>query len=241
MKKLSVFLLLAGLFLLPGCIINRVAVGAIQTESQSVELGDVDSVQVDIQMGIGELHVSGGEANLMDAEFSYNIEDWRPEVIYEQRGRIGELQIAQPDGEINGIPDGDIEYRWDIFLLNNVPMDMNVDLGVGESNLNLGDLYLQNLVVDTGVGETTIDLTGSVRESYDVRINGGVGKTTVYLPEGVGLKLEVNTGIGSMVINGLQKEGDSDVYTNESYGATDVNIMLDISGGIGEINVLVGR
>ena len=55
MKKLSIFLLLAGMFLLAGCI-NRVAVGAIQTDSQSVELGDVNSVQVDIQMGVGELN-----------------------------------------------------------------------------------------------------------------------------------------------------------------------------------------
>ena len=240
MKKLSIFLLLAGMFLLAGCI-NRVAVGAIQTDSQSVELGDVNSVQVDIQMGVGELNVSSGEANLMDAEFSYNIETWRPEVIYEQRGRIGELKINQPQSEFNGIPDDDIHYQWDINLLNSVPMDMNVDLGVGESNLNLGNLYLENLVVDTGVGDTTIDLTGTVRESYDVQINGGVGKVTVYLPENVGLRLEANTGIGSLVVNGLQREGDSEVYTNESYGASDVNITLDISGGIGEINILVGR
>lgn len=240
MKKYSVILLLAGLFLLAGCV-NRVAVGPTQTDSQSVELGNVDSVQVEIDMGIGELAVAGGATNLLDAEFTYNIEDWRPEVSYNQRGSMGELQISQPDGEINGIPEDDIEYRWEIALQNDVPMDMEVNLGVGESNLNLGDLYLQNLVVDTGVGETTIDLTGNVRESYDVQINGGVGETTVYLPEGVGLRVEASTGIGSFIINGLQKEGDSDVYTNETYGSAEVNLMLEISSGIGEITIQVGR
>ncbi|MFZ1398000.1 MAG: toast rack family protein [Candidatus Promineifilaceae bacterium] len=240
MKKLTVLLLLAGLFLLAGCI-NRVAVGPIQTEVQSVELGDVDSVRVDVQMGVGELNVSGGQANLLDAEFNYNIESWRPEVIYEQRGNIGELQITQPDGEINGIPDDDIHYNWDLIFLNDVPLELDIDLGVGEGNLTLGDLYLQNLVVDTGVGETTIDLTGDVRESYDVRINGGVGKTTVYLPDGVGLRVEASTGIGSLVVNGLARDGDSDGYTNEAYGSADVTLTLDISGGIGEITVQVGR
>jgi predicted membrane protein len=91
------------------------------------------------------------------------------------------------------------------------------------------------------VGEATIDLTGEWQESFDVRINGGVGETTVYLPENVGLRLEADTGIGSLVVNGLQKEGDSNVYTNAAYGESEVDITLDINGGIGQITVQVGR
>jgi hypothetical protein len=240
MKKHKIILILSVLLLLIGCI-NRVAVGPTLTDSQFVELGDVDSVRVDIKMGIGELNVDDGATNLMDAEFTYNVEDWRPEVVFEQRGSRGELQISQPDGKINGIPDDAIKYRWDIALQNDVPMDMNVDLGVGESNLNLAGLALQSLTIDTGVGETTIDLKGNWSESFAVEINGGVGKTTVYLPENTGLRVEADTGIGSLVVNGLQKEGDSDVYTNATYGESEVDISLDISGGIGEIDIQVGR
>lgn len=240
MKNYKTILMLPLLLLLLGCI-DRVTVGATQTDSQTVELGDIDSVQVDIKMGIGQLDISSGTANLMDAEFTYNIEDWRPEVLFEQRGSRGELTVAQPEGEINGIPDDDIEYRWLVILYDDIPMDMNVDLGVGESDLNLSGLDLQSLVVDTGVGEATIDLTGEWPESFDVRIKGGVGETTVYLPENVGLRLEADTGIGSLVVNGLQKEGDSNVYTNATYGESDVDITIDINGGIGEITVQVGR
>ena len=240
MKNYKTILMLPLLFLLIGCI-NRIAVGPTLTDSQTVELGDIESVQVDIKMGIGELDVSGGSANLMDAEFTYNIEDWRPEVLFEQRGSRGELTVSQPEGEINGIPDDDIKYHWSVILYDDIPMDMDVDLGVGESNLNLSGLNLQSLVVDTGVGEATIDLTGAWEESFDVRINGGVGETTVYLPENVGLRLEADTGIGSLVVNGLQKEGNSNVYTNAAYGESDVDITLDVSGGIGEITVQVDR
>lgn len=240
MKQFKTIMMLPLLFLLIGCI-NRVAVGPTLTDNQTVELGDIDSVLVDLNMGVGELDIASGSANLMDAEFTYNIEDWRPEVLFEQRGSRGELTVSQPQGEINGIPDDDIKYRWSVILTNDIPIDMNIDLGVGESNLNLRGLNLQSLVVDTGVGETTIDLTGEWQESFDVRINGGVGSTTVYLPENVGLRLEADTGIGSLVVNGLQKEGDSNVYTNAAYGESEVDITFDISGGIGEITVQVGR
>jgi len=240
MKKYRFSLMLPIFLLLIGCI-DRVAVGPTQTDTQSVELGDVDSVQVDIQMGIGELFITGGATNLMDAEFSYNIEDWRPDVDYQRRGNIGELQVSQPGSEINGLPDDDIEYRWEIALKDDIPMNMSVDLGIGESELELAGLALDSLVVDTGVGETTIDLTGNWQDSFDVQINGGVGKTTVYLPENVGLRVEADTGIGSLVVNGLQRDGDRDSYTNAAYGEADVTVMLDISGGIGEITVQVGR
>ena len=240
MKNYKTILILPLLLLLIGCI-NRVAVGPTLTDNQTVELGDIDSAQVDIKMGVGELDIASGSANLMDAEFTYNIEDWRPEVLFEQRGSRGELSLTQPKGEINGIPDDDIEYRWSVILSNDIPLDMNVDLGVGESNLDLSGLDLQSLTIDTGVGETTIDLTGEWQDGFDVKINGGVGKTTVYLPENVGLRLEADTGIGSLVVNGLQKEGDSNVYTNAAYGESDVTIRLDISGGIGEVNIQVGN
>jgi len=240
MKQYKILLALPLLFSLIGCI-NPVSVGPTLTDSQTVELGDVDSVQVDIKMGVGELNVEGGASNLMDAEFTYNIEDWRPEVLFQQRGSRGELKVSQPESEINGIPDDDIEYRWQISLKNDVPMDMNVDLGVGESNLNFAGLALQSLTINTGVGEANIDLTGTWQDSFDAKINGGVGETTVYLPEGVGLRVEATTGIGSLVINGLQKDGDSEVYTNAAYGESETNITLTISGGIGEITVQVGR
>ena len=240
MKKHKIIFGLPLLLLLIGCI-NSVAVGPTQTDSQSVELGDVDSVRVDIRMGVGELNVAGGATNLMDAEFTYNIEDWRPDVDYRQRGSIGELEVSQPSGEINGIPDDDVKYRWDIALQNGVPLDMDVDLGVGESSLDLSGLALQGLVVDTGVGAATIDLTGDWQNSFDVKINGGVGETTVYLPENVGLRVSANTGIGSLVVNGLQREAGTDVFTNDAYGESEVTIQLEIDGGIGEITVQVGR
>ena len=238
MKKVKLMLALSSVFLLIGCV-SRVAVGPTQTDSQSIELGNAESVQAAIKMGVGQLNIGGGATNLMDAEFTYNVEDWRPEVDYQQRGDIGELQVSQPDAEINGIPDDNIEYRWDIALQNAIPLDLNIDLGVGESELNLSGLALQDLVVDTGVGSAVIDLTGPWQDSFDVRINGGVGETTVYLPENVGLHMAADTGIGSLVVNGLQKDGD--VYTNAAYGNSDVSITLEINGGIGEITVQVGK
>lgn len=238
MKKMWLFMGLTAvlLFTITGCF-GTFNVGPTQTESQSIELGDADTAQVTIEMGVGELSVGGGAANLMDADFTYNVAEWKPEVAYEIRRGEGQLNVSQPNiSDVNGIPTGDINYEWDLRFANDVPMSMSIDLGAGQSDLVLGDLYLTNLNVNVGVGETNIDLTGDWRESANINVQGGVGSTTVKLPNNAGVRVSTETGIGSVDVYGLIRNGD--VYTNALYGE-DAVVQLDItiSGGVGAIRI----
>ena len=52
-------LVLLSALLLAGCG-SRTGVGALRTESQSVELGDAESVRVEIDFSAGDLEVTGG-------------------------------------------------------------------------------------------------------------------------------------------------------------------------------------
>ena len=219
-----------------GCI-GGLEVGPTQTETETIERNDASSVRVDIQMGIGKLNVDGGANDLLDAGFTYNVPAWKPEVAYEVRGGEGRLTVSQPDAEIKSlnIPDSDIEYEWDLKLNDDVPMDLEIDLGVGESYLELGGLLLTDLDINMGVGETTVDLTGDWQQSVDINIDGGIGSTTVILPSNVGVQVKTETGIGSINVHGLIANGDT--YSNAAYDSADVILTIDVNGGIGEINL----
>src|SRR5210317_68252 len=58
---------------------SGVRVGELQTESQTVELGGATSVRIEIDMGAGELDVTGGAAELLEAGFTYNVAEMKPE------------------------------------------------------------------------------------------------------------------------------------------------------------------
>ncbi|MCB8984634.1 MAG: hypothetical protein H6659_12470 [Ardenticatenaceae bacterium] len=237
MKNMWLFVGVTAVLLLTitGCI-GTFDVGPTQTESQSIELGDADTAQATIKMGVGELSINGGAANLMDGEFTYNIEQWKPEVSYEIRRGEGQLEVSQPEvTDINGIPNNDINYKWDLRFANDVPMTMAVDLGAGKSDLVLGDIYLTDLNINVGVGETNIDLTGDWRESANINVKGGVGSTTLKLPQNVGVRVNTNTGLGSVDVYGLIRNGD--VYTNDLYGQSDVELEISVSGGVGAIRI----
>ncbi len=239
-KFISLLLLTLILLLFTGCI-GRLDVGATRTDSQTIELGDADSANVDVKMGVGRITMSGGASDLLEADFTYNVDEWEPEVSYQVTGGEGRLNIRQPDSDvgIDNIPDDEIEYEWDLHLNNEVPMDLEVDLGVGDSELMLSGLQLTNLDVEVGVGAVTIDLTGDWDQSFDVDIKGGVGQTTVHLPREVGVRVDTQTGLGSVDVHGLIRNGN--IYTNEAYEGADVVLDIEIRGGLGKIELDLGE
>ena len=215
---------------LSGCIGCKV--GDLRMESESVELGGAESAHVELEIGVGELRVSGGAKKLLEADFLYNVASWRPEVRYEVDGRQGRLSIKQPHKEGSL---GNTRNEWNLALNNQIPMDLKIEAGVGKSNFDLGDLSLTRLDVQTGVGEATLDLIGDWKRNLDASIKGGIGQLTLRLPGRVGVHVEAQKGIGSIQVSGLKKEGDA--YVNEAFQNSKVKLNFQIQAGIGEIRL----
>jgi len=227
-------LVLVGGLLLAGCG-SQARVGALQTESQSVELGDAKSVRVEIDMGAGDLQLTGGAEKLLEADFNYNVAALKPELGYTD----GTLVVRQPD--ISGFPNlrdiTDFRNEWDLRLNDQVPMDLSVDLGGGTSNLQLAGLSLTGLKVSLGAGEFTLDLSGDWAHDLDVSINTGAANTTLWLPRNVGVRVRVEPGPNIIDAAGLTKDGN--FYTNAAYGVSKVTWQIDLQPGIGLIKLEV--
>jgi hypothetical protein len=233
-NRLLVALVLFSTLLLAGCA-PRARVGALQTESQSVELGDANSVHVDIVFGAGILELTGGADKLLEADFNYNVAMLEPEVEYTN----GTLLVRQPDGvsfpDLRGITD--FQNEWRLRLYDKVPMDLGVDLGSGTSKLLLAGLSLTRLDIKIGAGISTIDLNGDWAQNLDVTIDSGAGDITVRLPKEVGARVEVDSGASLVKASGLTQDGN--VYTNAAYGTSEVTLQANIASGIGRITLVV--
>ena len=230
--RLALVLIVALLF--AGCS-PRLRVGALQNESRSVELGGAELVRVQINMGAGNLKVSGGTEKLLEADFTYNVAKLKPEVEYTD----GALVVRQPD--VKGLPDlrgiTDFRNEWDLRLNDEVPMDLSVDMGAGTSDLQLAGLPLTRLDVTLGAGTYTLDLSGDWARDLDVTIESGAADITVRLPRDVGARVKIEPGPNMIDATGLTKDGD--VYTNPAYGASEVTLQIDIQAGIGLIDLEV--
>jgi hypothetical protein len=231
-KQLLSTLLLMGSLLLAGC--NGGRVGQLRSEIQSVKLEGSGPVRVEINFGAGDLKLTGGAKELMEADFTYNVARIKPEVQYAR----GTLAVSQPSSE--GWPNmsGITGFRnvWDLRLYEGVPMDLNVDIGAGNSSLQVASLSLTGLDVKLGAGTSTVDLNGAWRQDMDVSIDAGASDLTVSLPSDVGVRIEVDR--GPTILDAPDMRQDGNVFTNDAYGHSDVTMRIRITSGIGIIHLL---
>jgi hypothetical protein len=230
-------LLLTAFVFICGCNFggDRVSTGETRRESKTVELGAAQSVRVNLSMKAGELKVGGGATQLLNANFTYNVPEWKPEVKYEVTDGVGNLDVDQPGSSTSM---GNTQNDWDLQLSAKTPMEMTVNMGAGRATLTLGELALSKLEVNIGAGETTVDLTGNWKKDLSAQIHGGVGKATARLPKDVGVHVVAAGGIGALNAGALQKKGDA--YVNDLYGKSPVTLQIEVEGGVGEINLELG-
>lgn len=228
--RLATLLLPAGL-LLAGCQ-PGLTVGALRTESQSVEASGDGPVSVQIEFGAGDLQVAGGAADLLDADFTYNVEQLKPEVEYSS----GTLVVSQPEGgRPNLVGIEDFRNEWDLRLSNQVPMDLRVNMGAGTSDLRLAGLMLSALDLDLGAVSGTLDLRGDWEQDLEATIDTGAADFTVLLPGDVGVRVEVESGPTLVTASGLSQDGN--IYTNAAYGVSPVTLDIHIQAGIGSVRL----
>jgi hypothetical protein len=126
---------------------------------------------------------------------------------------------------------------WDLHLTPALPVDLTIDMGAGQSVVDLTGTKVYNLRVSQGVGQTVVYLprNGVVRAS----LSTAIGETIVVIPPGVAARIHAGTAIVARNIpSSFVRDGDN--YTSPGYaGATDkVDLELDLA--IGSLSVRVG-
>ncbi|MFH1502774.1 MAG: toast rack family protein [Candidatus Eisenbacteria bacterium] len=222
-----------------GCMVpgGSVDLTDLVTESRAVELGEAETVEVFLDTSIGDFEVRGGASGLMEADFTYNIAEWKPTVEYKESGTRGVLTIRQPDLNSKNVPNG-AKNRWDVRLAAGVPMSIYLDSAVGDVRMDLEGISIERLDVDQGVGSIEIDLGSDVERDADLNVDGGIGEIVLTLPEGVGVEVDADMGLGSFTAPGLTKRNGR--YVSPEYGDAEVNIRIRVDAGIGSVTVRTG-
>jgi hypothetical protein len=201
-------------------------------ESEVVELKGAKAVRMTVHLPAGQLQISGGAERLLEADFHQGPSWSPPTVEYSVDKGLGRLTIEQ-QGSSQLITNSD--NTWKLRVSNEVPLELEVDVGAGRSDLNLARVDLTRMELNIGAGQANVDLTGERGKDLKAQIHGGVGEAVVRLPKNVGVVAVVHGGLGSIDVHGLKEEGGE--YTNSAYGKSPNTIHLTVEGGIGHIQL----
>ena len=209
--------------------------GGYDTTNERGEAEGDTEVEASIDMGAGKLIVTGDADDVMDAEFEFGDPSWEPEVSYNVTNGKGELEVDTPSG-LKTFPSGNTRYEWDIALGNTLPLDLSVNMGAGEVDLDLRGLDVRKLRVNLGAGESTIDLSGVWSNDLTADINTGAGELTLRVPANVGVRIVgYRDGLGSYRADGFEQDGDA--LVNDAWETADVKFEIELTRGLGEVTV----
>jgi len=220
---------------------------AATVEKQTVPLDSATAITAELDMDFGVLKVgpaAAGGSDLFRGDFSFDDDEWLPEVTYRIEGETGDLNVQQP-GDFGDLDVNDLDdigrndgNRWDVQLSPDVPLDLTVDLDSGSSELNLGGLDIRALDVETNAGEITIDLTGGDWvHDLDAAIDSKAGTVKLVVPGDVGVRIDADTTVGDVDADGFERDGEA--YVTAAYGDSPVTLRIDIDVTVGEIDLEV--
>lgn len=209
--------------------------GPAEVMNISEDLKDAKRATVQINSSVGEFRLEASSSNDKLVEGTVGrLNGERIDSNY--YGNNGDMTFILKSGGFS-IPNVNTRRGqgvWDLKLAKNVAMDLKVGTGVGESTIDLTGLTLNRLEVSTGIGE--VDLTLPNTGKFDVKMNNGIGETTLRIPDGMEAKIRASKGIGSININGAFSRADG-YWVTPNYANAQNRVDVEISGGIGEIEI----
>ncbi|MCD4691163.1 toast rack family protein [bacterium] len=221
---------------LSGCAGGGRAVDVIdmQTDLFSVPVNGSDNASIEINLGVGELRIEGGATAVCSGELRYNVVEWKPVVENRTEGGSTVVRITQPSLGRRTIG-SKARSSWTLAISDEIPMELRIDVGVGESHIDISDAMVQKINVDTGVGEVVIDVT-NVRQDLAIDVDSGVGSVTIHVPGDIGIHVKCDRGIGSFEHSGLTRTTNG--YVNAAYGQSASEITIRVDSGVGDVHIL---
>ncbi len=211
--------------------------GALQTTSISYPISGIESARADISFGAGanNLNAIGDSNNLIEGTLQTVTP---PTFSVSQAGDQADIHLA-PSATTVFIPPFSPGEKWDIGLNSGATYQIDLNMGVGQSKIDLGKLRLSGGEVNGGVGNTELGLPN--KGKFPLNINGGVGELRIVVPHNMAVRAEVNGGLGAFHGMPRLQRVDDHVYETEGFSSAENAVTLIINGGVGSITLVDGE
>lgn len=236
----------------------------ITRDSYSESRGDATSATIDLDLSVGTTSIQAltDSSDLFAAEVSHvGTMDYSAEGETQKTIRLKQddtrINFFEGFGFLGAVFDSEQDLYWKVGLSPDVPIDLTINAGVGESNLDLSQLELSGLDIDIGVGQLDLRLPAA-DSAYDAKLRGGAGNVTITIADDADLTLDINGGVGNFnidvpdnaavrinadiglgdvtVLGDFNKIG-SDTWETSDYSEAARRITIDFEGGVGQLTV----
>lgn len=211
--------------------------GGGRTEPQVISYAANDlPLELHLDLVVDNLTLAAGrdQANLVQANIDA-VANVHVDANHQVQANRNVVRLGTRSRSLFSLPFGSKQLGdWRVVVNPAAPLDLIVDAGVGNSDLNLTDVNLEYLDFDAGVGNVSLALPR--HSTYRASLDGGVGQLTVTVDPTSPVIIRVDTGIGSVRMPAsFRQEGKT--YYSPGHESGLVASEIRINAGIGTIHV----
>lgn len=142
--------------------------------------------------------------------------------------------VLKTGGLSRGIIGPGRRYSWDLAFHPDVALDLDIDIGMGDVNLDLSALTLDAVNVNFGVGDILVKLpeTGDC----DINIDGGMGAVVIEIPADMAVRVQTDAAIVARAIPPGYTQINNR-YTSPDYNNAEKRVDIHVGLGIGSITI----
>lgn len=215
---------------------------ALHAEALRLPLGDTRQARVYFHHGAGELHLDGNAApdELLSGSFSGGVEQ---NVQPKPEETIVDLRVPAQNFPTLGPFDGSRGFNWTVGLNRNIPLMLDMEVGASRNWLDLRDLLVKELRLQTGASATEIDFPARAGETR-AWLRSGAAAVEVRIPEGVSARIRARGGLAAFdvdvtrfpLVSGSMGSAGSE-YRSPDFDMAANRVDLDVETGMGSVRI----
>lgn len=216
-----------------------------RAQAYRLPLEGARQARIHIQHGGGQLRIDNNSApdELLSGTFSGGVDPQVRRGTEEVEVDLRPAQGAFPNAL--GFADrGGLE--WNLGLNPNIPLRLDLEVGASRNFINLRDLQVKDLRLQTGASESEIDLPNRAGEMR-AEIHSGMASVIIRIPENVSAHIRARGGMSSLSVDaarfprmdgggGLMSGGGE--YRSVDYEVSGNRVDLTIEAGMGSVRIL---
>lgn len=193
----------------------------------SAPRASMQSYALSVNGGAARYHVTGGASGAMDARATY---DELCLTVRDSTGPRGDVRLSQGGTRLGGT------NEVTVALASDLPVSLTVNAGAGEFDIDLRDVKVTDLRLNTGASSTTLVLPHPAGD-VAVRAEGGASSLVIEIPSDVEARITVSGGLVSASTTNPRATKNGSAIETAGYATAKDRVTVTVTGGATSVAV----
>jgi hypothetical protein len=200
------------------------------------ELAEIERAEITVEPGVGNISLFP----IREPKYliSSKIDGWEEPTInidFKMNRNQAQYRIAIAEGFVFVPPfTGTNMPVWETGVTSRIPLSLVVENGIGDHHIDLAGLDLSDFRLEFGVGRSVVTMPEN--GNFNALLSGGVGLQEIHLPKTLAAKVEAGTGLVAINVPRDFVLRD-DAYYSPNYATSDQRVTIIIEQGIGNVTI----